>query len=196
MPETVDDWTAPSVAEWEYLWDCFHDGELKSISFEPLERTLMLEIELGFPAPPEPCPNSVKLSFREVTHAVIFVYVEWTGPLPVHQDGMDREAWEAELRAYNAKFHVEGLSIKEATRLFAEDKLTILEARRSVNGDCKVIELDGYLEDADAWHRLLIAAKDLDVFADGQPSTMEEIIAFGRRGWDAWKRKAPDDESN
>jgi len=186
MSETRD-WSLPRVDEWSSLRPCLHDGVIREISYEPIERTLTLVIEPGFPAPPEGAPESIVVELRAVTHLLCFVDQPWPGGPPRHRPGMSPDEWKAVQGEHRSKSIATTVSIGDFQRLCTEETTEILEAECSKALQPFALDLQGF-GSAYAWYRLLVSAGDVRLFVDGKPITWAGFLDLGRSGWEAWSQ--------
>src|SRR5579871_2195338 len=97
------DWSIPFADEWVSLWACLHDAGIRGAEFDSTQRVLTLDLECGFPAPPQSSVGSVEMRIFEVTHLLVFVDRPWPGKPPEHSPQMSRDDWEAVQSEYRAK---------------------------------------------------------------------------------------------
>lgn len=182
------EWTQPPASDSpQSLWFALHDGSIESVDSDRLAREVSLEIELGFPQPPEPCPERIVLRLSGVTHAFVFVSKEWPGSAPSVVTPITPET-QAEVDEHRRKSRAETIGLDDFGRWTArEEPVEIMQAALERADGGLTLVLDGYAsgEEDESWYGLRIGAESLDVILlDGSPFGLERLLRLGQSGWE------------
>ena len=174
------------------LWSCLHDAYLRSIQSDPLERSAVLEFETlhlqGWRGTPE------DLRFRFLLTGVSSVRaatgVPWPGPAP-DVTGKPYEEQNRLIEAYQAKWREESVSWREfEERLATGIRFEVLHAELAQHERTATLYLGGMLDD-EAWHSLFLRAAQLSVSrSDGEPFSLDALIALGDDYWEAFSQRS------
>lgn len=193
------DWVhLPAGVEPMSLWEPLHDGEIRALRSDLLERSVTLEIDVYHLRRSHDLGEDFRFllrlggvrSVRATRHAF------WPGGFTM-PDGTPYE----EQRRLVAEYHAKGRehSVDWATLETAledpERFLDISHAELTAGAGTVALRLQCML-DGDEWHDLYLYAESLEVAgSDGRALTLEEFLRLGHDYWEAFSRRrlsAPD----
>jgi hypothetical protein len=159
------------------------------VASDRLTRELRLELELGFPETPEPCPDRVVLVLTGVTHALVYTFWPWPGPWPKPTVPLTPEM-QAAVDQYNRNSRVETADLNVFQRWIVDGTdLDVMAAHLHQTSDGVTLVLDGTTDDpetASGW-QIRVGAESLDVVQlNGSPLGVDELLRLGRLGWETW----------
>lgn len=190
------DWTAPPRCDDpKTLWEALHDASIREIASDRLAREVRIELELGFPQPPGPCPERVVLLLAGVTHALVYAYWPWSGPWPMPTIPLTPEM-RAAVDQYNRNSRVETASLDVLQRWIEDETdLDVMAAHLHQTSEGVSLVIDGTTdnpETASGW-QVRVGAESLDVVQlNGSPLGLDELLRLGNLGWETWSNRPKD----
>jgi hypothetical protein len=191
----VLDWdNLPFGVTEESLWPSLHDGFLKKVTSDRLERTACLEFNVPhlreFHKIQE--ETTFVFLFEGVNSVRILHNMHWPGKLH-WPPGTPREEMIRLRAEYNAKARQESISWSSFETDLTDGKLEVEIADASlVCGQKGEIALKlGLLLDFRNYHELFVRSEGFEIRnACGDRLTLEEFLQFGISYWDAFKAEA------
>ena len=187
------DWVhLPPGVQPRSLWSCLHDAYVRSIRSDTLERSVHLEFETPHLQGWRGTPEDLRFCFllSGVSSVRVATCVPWPGPAP-DVTGKPYAEQNRLIHAYQAKWREESVNWREfEERLSTGISLEVLHAELAQNESSATLYLGGRL-DYDEWHSLYLRAAQISASrSDGEPFSLDALIALGDDYWEAFSERS------
>jgi hypothetical protein len=187
------DWIyLPPASEVESLWDCLHDGELRSSHSDLINRVVTFEFSVHHLREEPDDDLRFFLHLNNVESVRANVYFRWPGEF-VLSEGASREEESRLVKDYQAKFREESLGWLSFEGSLSTDPLQISDAGFCRSNGKVALKLSGHL-DGERFNDLYCSvfmrgANLLASRSDGEPFTLEQFMEMGRRYWEEFGQR-------
>lgn len=178
-------------------WTCFHDGYVERIRSHRARRTVELQVDVFYIRGHFSLPDSTRFHFhfRDVSAARVEGWVlppeddlEPSQRLPPSEVRSQMTIPEQNqlIAAYHALSRWESLSWDDfESKVTPDFKFEVLDANLLTEAYGLAVRLDGPV-DGDGWYRVEIAAREVEVFQDGAPISLDHFRDVGEAYWAAF----------
>ena len=174
------------------LWESLHDGELRAMSSNLLDRTLRMEFDVGYLIDFHGLAEELTfIMFLQGVRSVRVVrWAAWPGgcSIPPGATALEQEKLVAD---YHAKWREESESWNTFVASIAGGDFEVSDATLVADDRELALKL-GLMQDS-SYFQVFVRAEKLAVsLSDGQPLSLAEFHRLGNEYWEAFAKRSAD----
>ncbi len=174
------------------LWTCLHDGEIKALQSDLLERTLSFVIDAPFHWEFHGLPADTRFTLvgRGVRSTQAFTFEAWPGSVEPSREMPWAEAQEVRLQNARLGRLVSSNWADFATQIGTEEEYIVMSAELARDGASPVLRLGAMSYPNSNYRDIEVRAESFHFLVGIREMAVEEFVRFGDAYWEDWSKQA------